>query len=151
MARKIDNQQIPVIREKNIISEEISGEYVVYDKLRNRAHHLNQTLSWIWQRCDGTNDIGTLASSFEKHFGVANGTTVIGDALAQLQANGLLEKSVVPESARFVSRRAVMAAGSVAVPAIVSIVAPTPAAAKSKKDKDDDNGKDKDKGKKIKN
>jgi hypothetical protein len=134
-------RQYPAVRTDDLICEEVSGECVIYDGRQKKAHHLNSTLTWIWHRCDGTSSIDTLASAFEKQFNVANGLHVVMSGLEQLETRELLEtpleipEALVAERAA-VSRRSVMVGGSVLMPLVVSMLAPTAEAAKSdKKDK----------------
>jgi hypothetical protein len=128
----------PVVRTNHLICEELSGECVVYDGRNKRAHHLNSTLTWIWHRCDGNTSIEALAAAFETQFNVTNGLHVLMTGLEQLEARDLLETpldipdSVIAERAA-VSRRSVVVGGSVLMPLVVSILAPTPAAASSNK------------------
>ena len=63
----------PLSRKDQVIAEELSGEYVIYDSRQKKAHHLNPTLTWIWQRCDGNTSIDAMAAAFEKHFDTGNG------------------------------------------------------------------------------
>ena len=77
-----------------------------------------------------------MATEFGREFSVTNGSDVVLLGLQQLQARDLLEAPLgLPEVSgawqTAVSRRAVVMAGSVLMPAVTSIVAPTPAAAKS--------------------
>ena len=138
----------PVVRRNGLISEEMSGEYVVYDQVRKKAHHLNPTLSWIWCRCDGVNTVKDLASAFASEYKVDDGSEVMLAGLEQLQGCRLLDSPVIvprpATSGGVLTRRAVVAGGAVVWPAIVSMVAPTAAAALSKpgQDKDKDKGKD---------
>ena len=134
------NQQ-PARRKDQLISEEVSGECVIYDQRKKKAHHLNSTLTWIWHRCDGNTRVKALSSAFEQEFDASNSLDILFTGLKQLQSRQLLETPVnLPEIATGgksgISRRAMVAAGSALMPAIVSILAPTPAAASSDKEKD---------------
>jgi Coenzyme PQQ synthesis protein D (PqqD) len=119
-------------------------ECVIYDVRQKKAHHLNSTLTWIWRRCDGNTNIEALADSFAREFHVKDGLPILITGLEQLEARNLLNTSVdlnllAAEAA--ISRRVLIASGSVLMPVVVSLLAPTPAAAKSI---------DKDKGEKKK-
>jgi hypothetical protein len=111
---------------------------VIYDSRHKKAHHLNSTLTWIWHRCDGTFSIEELATAFEQHFQVINGTDAVLTGVEQLSSRGLLEEPIdlpagLLAASGSVSRRTVVVGGSALMPVIASIVAPTPAAAKSDK------------------
>jgi hypothetical protein len=128
--------QSPRARQNGLICENISGEYVVYDTLDKKAHHLNTSLTWIWRKCDGTNTVDSIASGIEQEFGIENGLQVVFSSLKQLQDCNLLETGIdvpqlPPDVNAGVSRRAVVGGGSLVLPAVVSILAPAAAAAKS--------------------
>jgi hypothetical protein len=131
------NMLRPCARHDDVICEEVSGDCVVYDVRRKKAHHLNATLSWIWNSCDGQTSLETMAEGFERQFGATNSTEVLVSGLQQLERCELLQEPVqLPNiMSQSMSRRSVMA-GTVLMPAVVSIVAPTPAAAKSKEKKE---------------
>src|SRR5690349_3881449 len=86
--------QRPVRRTDQLICEDISGEFVIYDSRHKKAHHLNSTLTWIWHRCDGTFSIEELATAFEQHFQVINGTDAVLTGVEQLSSRGLLEEPI---------------------------------------------------------
>ena len=139
-------KQCPAVRKDQLMCEDVSEECVIYDSRQKRAHHLNSTLTWIWRRCDGKTSIESLAADCERQFNITNGLHVVLTGLEQLDARDLLENTidingVMAAGTTAVSRRAVVATGSVLMPLVVSILAPPPAAAKSKE-------KDKNKGKK---
>ena len=129
----------PIVRTDQLVCEDVSGECVIYDAREKKAHHLNSTLTWIWRRCDGNTTIEALADSFEQEFNITDGLPVLVTGLEQLEARDLLDNTfdfnLLATEQAAISRRAIVAGGSVLMPLIVSILAPTPAAAKSK-DKD---------------
>jgi hypothetical protein len=133
-------------RRSDVLFEEVSGEYIVYDNVNNKVHHLNATMTWIWNSCNGRTALDDMSKAFEHRFGTPMSTDVLTSCLRELDGCGLLERplnlpDVVLPSLN-VSRRSVMT-GAILMPAVVSILAPTPAAAKSKPDKDKDKGKGK--------
>jgi hypothetical protein len=142
--------QLPIARKEQIISETVAGEYILYDTRQKRAHRLNPTLSWIWDRCDGNANVEQIAAAFEGEFAVENGIVAVLSGLKQLDNCELLQRPIeippLETSHSPFSRRQIIASGSVLMPVLVSIIAPTPAAAKSGKEEEDDkdnNGKHK--------
>jgi len=129
--------QQPRARKDQLISEEVAGECVVYDSRQKKAHHLNSTLTWVWSRCDGATSIDAMAAAFERQFDIKNGRDILLPGLKQLADCQLLENPLdIPYTAadeNGISRRAMVAGGSVLMPAVISMVAPTPAAAQSDK------------------
>ena len=135
MSRQLD-AQCPIRQTHDLICEEVSGECVIYDGRQKKAHHLNSTLTWIWNRCDGDTTIEALTAAFNNDFNVTNGRHVVLTGLQQLNAHDLLENhihisDVVAADKTSVSRRSMVVGGSVLMPLVVSILAPTAEAAKS--------------------
>ncbi|MBV8828152.1 MAG: PqqD family protein [Acidobacteriaceae bacterium] len=140
-------QQQPLARTDRLITEELSGECVVYDGLRKKAHTLNSSLTWIWRRCDGQSSVEEMAAAFDREFDSDEGMKIVASGLKQLAACGLLEHDLhLPETSSAstggLSRRSVVTAGSVLLPAVMSITVPTPSAAKSKPDNGNGKGGD---------
>lgn len=131
----LQGRQLPSARHTALICEEVAGECVVYDQLNHKAHHLNNSLTWIWRKCDGKTSVDSIAAAVEQEFGASDGSQVVFSALKQLEDCELLETPVdvtqFASEAAQVTRRAVVAGGSIVMPAVVSILAPTAADAKS--------------------
>lgn len=128
--------QCPTVRTDQLTCEEIAEERVIYDGRNKKVHHLNTTLNWIWNKCDGNTSVKAMAAAFDQQFNTDQGTHIISTGLQQLQDRELLENSTalnegMPMEAPIVSRRSAMIGGSVIMPVIVSMLAPTVAAAKS--------------------
>jgi hypothetical protein len=126
----------PVVRTDQLVCEDVSEECVIYDAREKKAHHLNSTLTWIWRRCDGNTTMEALADTFERQFNITDGLPVLITGLEQLEERDLLDNpadlDLLAAEQAAISRRAVVSGGSVLMPLVVSILAPTPAAAKSK-------------------
>src|SRR6266496_2468377 len=124
----------PARRKDELICEEVSGECVIYDQRQKKAHLLNSTLTWIWRRCDGNTSVEALSKSFAEQFDARNPLEIMSSGLNQLDSRQLLETPInLPEEAggkiSLARRRAIVVGGAVLMPAIVSILAPTPMAA----------------------
>lgn len=127
----------PLARKADLTIEYLPSEVVVYDHKRNRIHCLNQSTSFIWRSCDGRTSIGDMTATLPK-IGLPADPDIVRRALKDLARTHLLTNereyanSDLP-SRRTLVRRLGLAAGSAAtlLPAIRSIVAPTPAIAKS--------------------
>jgi hypothetical protein len=124
----------PIARQRGLVIQELPDEVLVYDLDRDRAHCLNETAAFVWQRCDGRNTTAQIARALGEQFGCAVDQNVVWLALDQLGRNQLLERSWTPPPApegmnRRAMVRALGLAAVVAVPVVTSIVAPTPAQA----------------------
>src|SRR5437764_14523577 len=53
MMKQASNQTKPLARKEGLVIQELPDEVLVYDLDRDRAHCLNETAAFVWQRCDG--------------------------------------------------------------------------------------------------
>ena len=120
----------PVARRGGVLIRELQGELLVYERGEHRAHCLNRTAATVFQNADGTRTVADLARLLAPQGDPAESEAVVGEALARLAEAGLLE---VRETAAGWSRREVVRrvglGAAVLLPAVASIVVPTPAEA----------------------
>jgi hypothetical protein len=71
----------------------VQGETVILDRKADRIHQLNQTASFIWERCDGRSTPHEIADRLVEAFQVDadTATASVAAALQQLGQLGLLE------------------------------------------------------------
>jgi hypothetical protein len=124
----------PIARRQGLVIQELPGEVLVYDLERDRAHCLNESAAFVWQRCDGRNSIAQIARSLGNRLNCEVDEKIVWLALDQLGRNHLLERHLlVPQAMKGMNRRAMVRAlgigAAVAIPGVTSIVAPTPAQA----------------------
>ncbi len=116
----------PQSRRSGLLIRELPEELVVYDQEQHRAHCLNRTAALVFRHADGTRTAAELAQL------PGADDQVVRLALEQLAGAGLLESGAVDADAgmsrRDVARRVGLAA-AILLPAVASIVAPTPAEA----------------------
>lgn len=108
---------------------------LVHDESNHQAHCLNQTAAFVWKHCDGHRSIPTLARLMEKEIGTAVSEQTIRLALKQLEQSRLLEASRsasawLPQTSRQELMRT-LGVTAVALPIVISVVAPSAAAAAS--------------------
>jgi hypothetical protein len=124
----------PVARKRGLVIQELPDEVLVYDLDRDRAHCLNPTAAFVWQRCNGKNTTAQIARTLGQQFDCAVDEKIVWLALDQLGKNHLLDRQPAPPpSLMGMNRRAMVRAlgiaAIVAIPVVTSIVAPTPAQA----------------------
>ena len=76
-----------------VATVELDGEAVLYDDSSGRLHHLNTTASLVWECCDGTVSLDTIAENLAAVFGIDT-DVVRSDVLDVVRAfvgQGLLE------------------------------------------------------------
>ena len=123
-------------RSEELIVKELDGELAIYDQRNHRAHELNRTAATVWRHCDGQTSVAEMASAIAADSDLPGDEGIVEIAIGQLAKAGLLDDSD-GLGASSISRRQVIRrlglAGSVALllPAISTIVAPTPAMAAS--------------------
>jgi len=120
----------PVARRGGLLIRELPDELLVYDQEQHRAHCLNRTAAQVFRHADGTRTVGELALLLAPEGDRAAGESAVEAALARLGEAGLLASAPPPPglSRREVVRRVGIGA-AILLPAVASIVAPTPAEA----------------------
>jgi len=128
----------PKARTESLIVREVEDETLVYDRTNDKAHCLNPTAAFVWKHCDGKTTVPGLARRMRTELEIPADDETVWLALQGLQKSKLLEE--VPErpadlgmiSRRDLAKRFGLAgAAAVALPAVVSIIAPRAAEAVS--------------------
>jgi hypothetical protein len=122
----------PLARRDDMVIRELPGELVVYDRREHRAHCLNATAAQVFRTADGSRGVGELAAGLDPAVAPELREALVREALEQLAAAGLLTAAEEgePGSRRELLRR-LGGAAALLVPAVVSVLAPTPAEAAS--------------------
>ena len=129
--KEFRSQNKPVARKEGLVIERLPDEVLVYDTDRDRAHCLNETAAFVWQRCDGRTTTKEMARLLGKQVNATVDEKVVWLALDQLGRNHLLDnRPTAPASFAGMNRRemvrALGVAALVAVPVVTTIVGPTP-------------------------
>ncbi len=124
----------PAARRTGLVVRELPGELIVYDLDRHQAHCLNRTAASVFRGADGTRSLDDLGALLGDGFDRAEREAAVRMALDQLASAQLLDPGRLPlEPAGGLSRRsALRRAGlgaALLLPAVASVVAPTPAEA----------------------
>lgn len=127
----------PRTRRTGLKIQELPDEILIFDTRNDQANCLNATAAQVWKLADGTRAVSDIAREMTQTFGSPVDARVVWYALEQLAQKGLLEESApVPTDYAGMTRRtfltrAGVVGAAVAIPVIVSILAPTPAHAQS--------------------
>ncbi len=127
-------QRLPRARHERLLVEELADETLVYDLDHNKAHCLNQSAALIWQHCDGKVTIKELASILERKLKTPVDERAIWHGLNQLAKFRLLDEPVAMPAGmvKLTRRELVRRIGlTVAVPLVISVIAPSASAALS--------------------
>jgi PqqD family protein of HPr-rel-A system len=125
-----------MIREDRYFVEEMDDETIVFDRSNGRCHCLNQTAARVWRLAEGEGLTKTeVIARLEEETGSDVDDSLVELALARLRSAGIVSHGEPAESTnvsrRDLLKRAAMIGGLVAVPTVVSIVAPLPASAQT--------------------
>ena len=115
-------------------TEQLGDEASVYDWARAQVHALNPTAARVWRLCDGATSPDAIAAALRVEMGIAEADAVVDLTLRQLARLHLLELPVESRGDRpATTRRWLLGRGVAAamLPAIYSIVAPSPVEAQS--------------------
>jgi hypothetical protein len=115
---------------------ELDDEAIVYDFRRHKAHCLNRTALAVFRLCNGKRSHARIARELSRELGASCDHEVVRMALEQLDKAQLLTtplagRGIDLERRRVLRKLALTAGLSLALPAVWSILAPTPAYAAS--------------------
>jgi len=127
----------PKARTEGLVVRELPEEVLVYDLDTHKAACLNGTAAKVWRLCDGRRSVKEIRRALESSSGGSVPEEFVWLALDQLGKGGLLDARVSrPHELARVSRRELIKriglGVAITLPAVVSIVAPTPAQAASR-------------------
>lgn len=129
MKKTKEKNHAALAREKELIVKELDDEVLVYDLERDKAHCLNYSAAFVWKHCDGQRSVDEIARLMEKEWRTPVNEDAVWFALNKLSKADLLQERVdLPEAKAGISRRSAvrrLAFGSLLIPAVISIVAPT--------------------------
>ncbi len=124
----------PKAKSTDIVVQELETEMLVYDLENDRAHHLNETVSFVWKNCDGKTTAKEIARRLEEMLRAEIGEDFVWLAFDELERANLFETKDSKNYPAMPSRRTVLlkyAPMAAALPVVMSLVAPPPAHAQS--------------------
>ena len=129
-------KKYPLSRQENIVVQELDGEVLIYDLIKNKAFCLNETSALVWNLCDGTKSIAELSNLLGKKLNAPANEDIVWLAIDQLKKEKLIENETELVSPFLgMSRREVIKkvglGTMIALPIVASLIAPTAAFAQS--------------------
>src|SRR4029079_5256129 len=122
---KNHSHQAALARQKDLVVQELPDEVMVYDLKRHKAHCLNKTAAFVWQRCDGQTSVVEMAKRLGEDAGSPVDEEVVWYALEKLGKAELLEaKPELPVNGGMSRRRMMRRLGLgavVALPVVASL------------------------------
>ena len=123
----------PAARRTGLVVRDLPGELIVYDLDRHQAHCLNRTAASVFRGADGTRSLDDLGRLLGESLDPAVRGAAVRMALDLLGEAQLLEAGEPSGPASDLSRRSALRRAGLGValllPAVASIVVPTPAEA----------------------
>lgn len=82
-------------RRSSVRARAIEDETVILDRQRNLVHELNETASYVWQRCDGEHSVAAIARDLVQAFDVEPETAKkdVAHVVQELDEVGLVDIS----------------------------------------------------------
>lgn len=124
---------LPRARSAELVVQELPDETLIYDPASHKAHCLNLTASLVWKHCDGLTTFDQLDDVLLRETACRPNSDIALLALRQLESAGLLEhdaatsiRASYPARRDVLKRLGLIGAAAVALPTVISVVAPTP-------------------------
>lgn len=95
----------PVSITKDVVTQQVGNEWLVYDGSSGRAARLNAAAAEVWKACDGQRTVAQIARELSGVGVPAVSTDVVWLALEQLEREGLVAPAGPAVTAPQISRR----------------------------------------------
>ena len=130
------SKTLPKARAEGLIVQKLPDEVLVYDTDKDQVHCLNETVSRVWNYCDGKTSLEQMRERLEQDLLSPVSEGVVRYALDELGRHLLLEGTSVtarffPSATRREFVRDFAKTALVAIPVILTVTAPTRAQAAS--------------------
>ena len=134
----------PLARKTGLLVENLASETIVYDHDGHRVHCLNPTAAFVWRQCNGETTVEEITNRLPDAIQVPADPGIVLWSLQKLSKLNLLENGSrvsttepVPSRRELMRRLQVAGISALAIlPAVSSLVAPTPAMAASRDNHD---------------
>jgi hypothetical protein len=121
-----------VSRRRSLLIRELGVETLVYDMESHRASCLNREAAAVFKACDGTRSLSEIRRRVSQRLGEPVDEGYLELAIDRLARRGLVDPVSKPPSApRRELLRRLAAASALALPSVISVLAPTAAEAQT--------------------
>lgn len=133
----METSYMPRARRDELLVQVVSDELMVFDSTSERASVLNATAAFVWNHADGTRSVSDIAAAMSESFQTPIDTRVVWYAIDQLSKKNLMQdRAPVPAQYAHLTRRDLLTkagwvGAALAIPVVITILAPTPAHAQS--------------------
>jgi hypothetical protein len=86
------NQVLPLRITRNVSTQQVGLETLVYDERRHRAFCMNATSSAVWRECNGARTTGQIAERTSVELSTPVEAPISASALADVSRRALLQK-----------------------------------------------------------
>jgi hypothetical protein len=118
---------------RQISTQQVGQELLVYDEIRHKAFCLNATSAAIWKMCDGKQTVPQITSVVTLQLAAHVTEEIVQFALDELRAEGLLELDPLSVPLPVLSRRQLVqklgAGAAMLLPVVAAVMAPKAAEA----------------------
>jgi len=119
-------------RRRSLLVRELGAETLVYDLDSHRASCLNREAAAVFEACDGTSSVSEVRGRVSQRLGEPVGEDYVELAIDRLAQRGLVDAVSKPPSVpRRELLRRLAAASALALPSVISVLAPTAAEAQT--------------------
>ena len=67
----MNSDQIPVAKVDSVVVRQTEDGALILDQDNEKIHQLNSTATYIWNHCDGTHTVNSIATLFSRSFDVS--------------------------------------------------------------------------------
>lgn len=132
----MESRNTPLARKAELVEQDLKGELLIYDLSINKAYCLNETSKMIFRSCDGNSSVSDISRKLSKQLNQTVTEDLVWLAVDQFKTDNLLaENNEIEIDFKGLSRRQVIRkvgfASMIALPVIMSLVAPRAADAQS--------------------
>ena len=85
-------QTLPRARRRELVTREVAGDLLVYDRSNDKAHCLNRAASLVWSHCDGHTTVAEMTQLLARELKTPVAAEVVWFALDELKKSSLLEQ-----------------------------------------------------------